>query len=79
MPHGHYYGNDWVGVVLILAIAVAVIAGVVTVAVLLLRRYPGPAAGDEEALRLLDERFARGEIDKAEYEERRAAMRKMRN
>ncbi|OOC02551.1 SHOCT domain-containing protein [Amycolatopsis azurea] len=76
MPYGHYYGGSgWLGVVLILAIGVIVIAGVVTVAVILLRRYAKPASSHDDALRILNERFARGEIDKDEYEERRASMR----
>ncbi|OXM46114.1 SHOCT domain-containing protein [Amycolatopsis alba] len=76
MSYGHCYaGSGWIGVVLVLAIAVIVVAGLVTVAVLLLRRYTRPASGRDEALRILNERFARGEIDKAEYDERRAAIR----
>ncbi|MFC3454938.1 SHOCT domain-containing protein [Amycolatopsis speibonae] len=76
MHYGPSYGSSgWIGVVLMLAIAVIVVAGLVTIAVILLRRYARPASGHDEALRILDERFARGEIDKAEYEERRAAIR----
>ncbi len=34
----------------------------------------GRSTRNSDALRILDERFARGEIDRAEYEERRAAL-----
>ena len=39
-------------------------------------RYGAPSTrgGEDEALRILRERFARGEIDAAEYEERRRAL-----
>lgn len=63
--------------------------GVITVVVLLIRRAgasgphaPGPhAAGPygaphEEAERILNERFARGEIDETELTARRAALRR---
>jgi uncharacterized membrane protein len=39
------------------------------------RRYaPSPADPQDPALTTLRERFARGEIDRAEYEERRAIL-----
>ena len=35
---------------------------------------PPGAPGSDRALEILDERFARGEIDQAEYEERRRSL-----
>ena len=35
----------------------------------------GRGDGEDDALRILEERFARGEIDREEYEERRQALR----
>lgn len=39
------------------------------------RANPGGAAGRPDAMQILDERFARGEIDAQEYRERRDALR----
>lgn len=57
--------------------------GVVTVVILLLRRGPaapgryGPyAPPHDEAERILNERFARGEIDETEFTARRSALRR---
>lgn len=80
--HGHY-GNDGWGwghmvfgpLMLILFIAVAV-----TVVVLIVRWLGGgghaPAGGPpaRTALDILRERYARGEIDKEEYEDRRRTL-----
>lgn len=38
--------------------------------------YQGVQPPSDKALELLNERFARGEIDKAEYEERKQALSK---
>ena len=75
--YGHMgYGMGWSGwflgpVMMILFIALAVAAVVVTLRLL---GVGGTSAGRGNALQVLDERFARGEIDKAEYEERRRAL-----
>ncbi|MBT1003991.1 SHOCT domain-containing protein [Paenarthrobacter sp. DKR-5] len=55
--------------------------GVVTVVILLLRRGagaegPGSVAARDDAERILNERFARGEIDETELTARRAALRR---
>ena len=58
--------------------------GVVTVVILLVRGrgsgLPGPSgpygAPHDEAERILNERFARGEIDETEFTARRAALRR---
>lgn len=52
--------------------------GLIIVAVVFLARayYGGQERGDEKSAReVLDKRYARGEIDKQEYEERKQALR----
>jgi putative membrane protein len=79
-PHMMWWGGGWYGMVfgpllMILALAVAI-----AVAVLLVRwlggSWQGAAsqASGRTALDILKERFARGEIDKTEYEERRRVL-----
>ena len=79
--HGWYgndggYGNGWLGG-MFMVIAMLVFWGGLVVLVLLLarhylpRRHLGGDGGQDTARRLLDERFARGEIDAKEYQERR--------
>ncbi|MFI7680106.1 SHOCT domain-containing protein [Actinophytocola sp. NPDC049390] len=54
------------------------LGGIGTIAYLVVRR-PGPVSGrdvDRTAERILDERFARGEIDEDELKARRAALRR---
>jgi putative membrane protein len=59
---------------------ILVLAVVIAVAVLLVRWLAGPWQGTPQtpprptALDILNERFARGEIDKQEYEERRRVL-----
>jgi putative membrane protein len=76
-PHAH--GPRLVLVVLLLAIA----AAAVTAIVLFLRErgasrpgapIPQVTAPSSEASRILDERYARGEIDDEEYQRRRAVL-----
>ena len=50
------------------------LAAVVVLAVVLTRQYRGPAPSRRRAHDLLDERFARGEIDEEEYHRRRDAL-----
>ena len=58
---------------------IAFIAVIVVVVVLLMRGFGGHRSGaapsEDNALDILQERFARGEIDKEEYEERRRILR----
>ena len=59
--------------------------GIIAVVLLLIRgargggQYPGPYGGGfghDEAERILNERFARGEIDETEFQARRSALRR---
>jgi putative membrane protein len=72
---GHMWGGGWsmffgpLWTTLLLALAVVLIVGVA-------RRYGREerAQPGRSALRILEERFARGEINKQEFEERRATL-----
>ncbi|WP_394252948.1 SHOCT domain-containing protein [Arthrobacter pityocampae] len=77
-------GNGW-GVGTWLAMAVFMLiswGGLVVVVVLLLRRSrpvegpPGQRSPHHDAERILDERFARGEIDEQEFTARRTTLRR---
>lgn len=75
-------GMGWGGWVL-MALMMVIFWGVVVAAVVAFVRYSGhshhepPAASDgrDQALRILDERFARGDIDAEEYTQRRDLLR----
>jgi putative membrane protein len=55
----------------------AIIVGIVWLVMWAARMFPGRThAAADSALAILNERFARGEIDQAEYEQRKAALRK---
>ncbi len=65
----------WIFGPLMMILMIALIAG----AVVLVLRWSGVGGGDvvgrrSRALDILNERFARGEIDKSEFEERRRAL-----
>jgi putative membrane protein len=65
-------GMGWSGIFFAIAMVVLFWGGLAAVVVLLIRHFgAGAAAG---ARRILDERFARGEIDAEEYAERRAKL-----
>ncbi|MGW5718541.1 SHOCT domain-containing protein [Amycolatopsis sp. NPDC003865] len=75
MPYWHYPATmGWVGGIGMLVLMALVLAAVVSLAVVLARRGPQPPTSAETARRILDERFARGEIDQEEYHLRRDAL-----
>ena len=75
MPYWHYPGTmGWAGGIGMLVLMALVLAALVTLAVVLGRRGPRPPTPGDTARRILDERFARGEIDQEEYEHRRDAL-----
>jgi putative membrane protein len=73
----YYWHMPWYGMVLGPIMMIAVLAAIITVVVLLVRwlggassisrPYPTP---EKTPLDILKERFARGEIDKQEFEEK---------
>ncbi|HET8879082.1 MAG TPA: SHOCT domain-containing protein [Arthrobacter sp.] len=78
--YGHGWGlGGWIAMALLMLIFWG---GVVTVVVLLLRRthpgegFTGAGPAPHEAERILNERFARGEINEQELTAMRAALRR---
>lgn len=68
----HWNGMGVWGWIMMIAFWIAVVAVVAWT----VRSATGPGRPDpDQALRFLDERFARGEIDQQEYEERRTVLR----
>ena len=78
--HGQMWGHGWGGWIfgpLMMIVFIALIVGVVVLVVRWLGGVGGgPAQGAKPraALEILEERFARGEIDKDEFEDRRRAL-----
>jgi len=77
----HMMDGGWLSMGFGFLMMVLVIAAIVVVVVLAIRWLGGPGQGGEHraaprsnALDILKERFARGEIDAAEYRERRQAL-----
>jgi putative membrane protein len=75
MPYmnGYWFGFGWL---LMLLFWVFVIAGIVWAVLTLSRQQHarGGGGGESGALRILEERLARGEIDTEEFRTRRAAI-----
>lgn len=74
---GYYqHGPGWGGW-LMMALGMAAFWGLVVWAVIVIfRADPGDrTADDRDPHQILDERFARGDIDESEYRERRAILR----
>ena len=80
LEHGHMWGYGAGGMIFGTLMMVLVIAAIITLVVLLVRWLTGaaraPHAGPpaKPPLDILEERFARGEIDKAEFEERKRVL-----
>lgn len=81
-PHMMGWGEGWYGMVFGPLIMILVLAVVIALAVLLVRWLGGPWHGttlqqvppDRTPLDILKARFARGDIDKQEFEERRRVL-----
>lgn len=81
-PHMMGWGGGWYGMIFGPLFMILVLAVVIAVAVLLVRWLGGPWHGTAShqvppgraPLDILKERFARGEIDKEEFEERRRVL-----
>jgi putative membrane protein len=74
----HDYGWGWFGVVMMIVTMVLFWGGLGTIVYLVVRRlgHGGRNGADRTADQILDERFARGEIDEDELKARRAALRR---
>ncbi len=79
-----YARHDWVGAIFLLLVVLAVIAGTIFIVRMLVHRpHPGgvvaaqalPPQGASTPLQILEERFARGEIDEQEFRTRRDVLR----
>lgn len=77
---GYYWHGGWAGMIIgpiMMILFLAILVGLVVLGV----RWMGgsnsgsPFSGRQRSLDILEERFARGEIDKAEFDERRRALR----
>ena len=73
MMWGWGWGDWWIGGVMMLVFWVALIAAVVWLVHSLGNRPPAPE-DRSSARRILDERFASGEITEEEYQRRRQAL-----
>jgi|tagenome__1003787_1003787.scaffolds.fasta_scaffold18809688_1 putative membrane protein len=80
-PFGFFDGGFGIGFLLIFAIYIAFWVAVVALIILairwLIRNTNGGSSrrpGDDSAMELLRQRFARGEIDAAEFEERKRSL-----
>ena len=77
----YYWGMPWYGMVFGPIMMIAVLATIIIVVVLLVRwlggasnLLPPPRTPEKTALDILKERFARGEIDKQEFEEKKRLL-----
>lgn len=74
-PYGDGPGGWWGMSLAMGGIGLVLVVLLVVLAVMLSRRQPaGDQGGGRRALDVLDERFARGEIDAPEYEQRRRTL-----
>jgi putative membrane protein len=81
-PHMMWWGGGWYGMFLGPLFMILVFGAIIAVAVLLVRWLGGPGHGSaphygppqRTPLDILKERFARGEIDREEFEERRRVL-----
>ena len=71
MGWGGGWGWGWFGMVHMVLWWFLIILGIVVLAKWLFGSGGGRAAGDDRALAILRERYARGEIDKEEFDKRK--------
>lgn len=72
--YGHGMGGGWGHTIFGPLMMVAFIA-ITVVIVIAIVRWMSPSRGSQNsAVQILEERFARGEIDRAEFDERRRAL-----
>lgn len=73
---GHHGMYGWGGMILGPIMMIVVVAAVVALVVVLVRwlGVGGDSTSRKTALAILEERFARGEIDREEFEDRRRAL-----
>ncbi len=80
---GSFGGEFWVVWLIVVLVNVVIWGGLLLLIVLGIRwllrnsrndRYRPGSSGEDSALTVLRERYARGEIDAAEYEERRRTL-----
>jgi putative membrane protein len=75
MPYwNHSAAMGWFGGIGMLVLMALVLAALVALVVVLVRRAPQPTNPDDTARRILDERYARGDIDQDEYQRRRDTL-----
>ncbi len=84
--NGHMGAAGWIGMAFMIIFWIAVIVGLVfLIRYLFSRPYsghhyppdrygPGPGPGESDAMRILEQRYARGEIDREEFLQRRADL-----
>lgn len=75
--HPHMWGGGWGGMIFGPLFGILFIAAIAVAIVLVVRALGGGRAargGGPSPLDILDERFARGEIDREEYEERKRVL-----
>jgi len=81
MPYwDHGYGWGWLGLLVMIVTMLIFWGGLVTIVVIVARRFGHTARVSQprnspDAERILDERFARGEINEEELTARRAMLR----
>lgn len=70
---GLYAHHPWLGALLMLIVIAMIVAG----AILIARSYAqrSPTSSGSAPLRILEERYARGEIDEDEFRKRREVLR----